>query len=66
MAERFQLGRVEELLTILASRLGADPLAEGAGGTATGSTAVPAPEPDAGGTARKRRSKVTSDTVCGY
>lgn len=67
-----QLGRVEDLLTMLATRLGAEPTEAGGGASsiaAPASTAIPVPAPTVGeeaasrptdlaALARKRRSKV--------
>ncbi|XP_068631457.1 potassium voltage-gated channel protein eag [Battus philenor] len=53
-----KLGRVEELLTLLAARLGADAPPEAAGSATA--PAAPVPSADAATTARKRRSKARS------
>lgn len=64
---RAQLGRVEELLTALAVRLGADAgdgAAAGPGAGPGAGPAAPAPDapraPDTAALARKRRSKVSA------
>lgn len=64
-SHNFQLGRVEELLTMLATRLGAEPGEAGATSTAAApqhttpvDEAPRAASADAAALARKRRSKV--------